>query len=127
MILLDTHVVVWMYEDQQRLIPAPVRRRLNSEPLGLSPFVRLELQYLVGVGKLTVPAQTIIDELTPALELTLTDPPSALVCTTAMAMEWTRDPFDRLLSAHAAATDSPLVTKDRTIRAHLPAAWWASD
>jgi PIN domain nuclease of toxin-antitoxin system len=59
--------------------------------------------------------------------MALTDPPSALVCATAVDMHWTRDPFDRLISAHALAAKAPLVTKDRTIRAHLPLAWWATD
>jgi PIN domain nuclease of toxin-antitoxin system len=124
-ILLDTHVVVWLYEDPQRLIPTPVRQRLEEESLALSPFVRLELEYLSEVGKLSVPPQTIVDELAPRLELALTDPPAALVCQTALGLSWTRDPFDRLLSAQALATATPLVTKDRTIREHLSLAWWA--
>lgn len=126
MILLDTHVVVWLYEDPGRLIPEPVRERLEADPLALSPFVRLELQYLHEVGRISVPPQAIVDELTPTLELVLTDPPSALVCHTATELSWTRDPFDRLISAHALATRTALVTKDRTIREHLPYAWWES-
>jgi PIN domain nuclease of toxin-antitoxin system len=35
-----------------------------------------------------------------------------------------RDPFDRLLSAHAVVAGIPLVTKDRVIRRNLPLAWW---
>lgn len=124
MILLDTHLMVWLYQDPHTLIPSPVRRRLEAEPLGLSPFVRLELQYLSEVGKLTVSPETIVDELTPKLELAWTDPPAALVCQAALAMSWTRDPFDRLISAQATATGTPLVTRDRTIRKHLPLAWW---
>lgn len=126
MILLDTHVVVWLYEDPRRLIPQPVRKRLEDESLALSPFVRLELQYLYEVGRVSVPAQAIVDELGPRLELALTDPPSALICQTATSLNWTRDPFDRLISAQALAAATPLVTKDRTIREHLPLAWWAS-
>ncbi|HZD68780.1 MAG TPA: PIN domain-containing protein [Actinomycetes bacterium] len=125
MILLDTHVVLWLYEDPQQLIPPQVRQRLDGEPLALSPFVRLELQYLFEVGKVSVPAQTIVDELVPSLELALTDPPSALVCQVATELGWTRDPFDRLISAQAIATGTPLATKDRTIREHVPLAWWA--
>ena len=124
MILLDTHVLVWLYEDPRRLIPAPVRQWLEEESLALSPFVRLELEYLSEVGKLSVPPQTIVDELAPKLELVLTDPPTALICQAALGLSWTRDPFDRLLSAHALATGTPLVTKDRTIREHLALARW---
>jgi PIN domain nuclease of toxin-antitoxin system len=123
-ILLDTHVVVWLYHDPERLIPAAVRQRLQAEPLALSPFVRLELQYLYEVKKISAPANAIVDYLVPKLEITLTDPPSALVCQVATTLDWTRDPFDRLISAQAIATRTPLVTKDRTIREQLPLAWW---
>ena len=124
MILLDTHIVVWLYDDPQRLIPPPVHDRLNAEPLALSPFVRLELQYLYEVKKISVPAQAIVDELVPALEMVLTDPPSAQICQAAVALDWTCDPFDRLISAQAISSGATLVTKDRTIRSHLPQAWW---
>jgi PIN domain nuclease of toxin-antitoxin system len=123
-ILLDTHMVVWLYDDPQGLIPPPVHERLNAEPLALSPFVRLELQCLYEVKKISVPAQAIVDELVPGLEMVLTDPPSAQICQAAVALNWTRDPFDRLISAHAVSSGATLVTKDRVIRSHLPLAWW---
>jgi PIN domain nuclease of toxin-antitoxin system len=43
---------------------------------------------------------------------------------TATTLSWTRDPFDRLIAAHAVVADSPLVTADKTIREHLPLAVW---
>ncbi len=124
MILLDTHVVAWLYDDPERLVPPSVRRRLDDEPIGLSPFVRLELQSLYEVGRMSVPAQVVVDELAPKLEMSLTDPPSAAVCERAATLGWTRDPFDRLISAQALVDGSPLVTKDRTILEHLGLAWW---
>lgn len=42
----------------------------------------------------------------------------------AMDLSWTRDPFDRLISAHAIVANAPLVTADETIREHLPLAIW---
>ncbi len=99
---------------------------MDTEQLALSPFVRLELQYLYEVGKVAVPAQAIIDELAPKLELVLTDPPAAILCQVATTLDWTRNPFDRLISAQAVAAGTTLVTKDRVIREHLPLAWWAN-
>lgn len=124
MILLDTHVMVWLYADPEKLIPQPVRQRLDDEQLALSPFVTLELQYLYEVDKISVPADTIVKELTPKLEMAVTDPASASICQAALSLNWTRDPFDRLISAHAMATQTELVTKDRNIREHLRLAWW---
>lgn len=124
-ILLDTHVVVWLYEDPFTLLPPEVRRRLDEDSLGLSPFVRLELHYLYEIGKLGCPPSTIADYLVPQLEMTVTDPSAAAVCQAAQTMDWTRDPFDRLLSAQALVTKSALVTKDRRIRSNLSLAWWS--
>lgn len=39
-------------------------------------------------------------------------------------LSWTRDPFDRLISAHAIVANAPLITADETIREHLPLAIW---
>ena len=39
-------------------------------------------------------------------------------------MKWTRDPFDRLITAQAAVDDSPLLTKDDTIHTYYPKAVW---
>lgn len=124
MILLDTHVVVWLYADPNKLIPSTVRQRLDDEQIALSPFVILELQYLYEIEKISVPADTIVKELVPKLEIVVTDPASASICQAALTMSWTRDPFDRLISAHAAATQTELVTRDRRIRENLPLAWW---
>lgn len=40
-------------------------------------------------------------------------------------ISWTRDPFDRLIAAHAIVTGAPLVTADETILENLPLATWA--
>jgi PIN domain nuclease of toxin-antitoxin system len=104
--------------------PLLVRRRLEAEPLAISPFVGLELDYLHEVGKFSSPSDAVIDDLRLTLELTELDLSAGAVCRMAAGLTWTRDPFDRLLSAHALVVKLPLVTRDETIRAHLPLAWW---
>jgi PIN domain nuclease of toxin-antitoxin system len=42
----------------------------------------------------------------------------------AQSLSWTRDPFDRLIAAHAIVADVPLLTADMTIRENLPLAAW---
>lgn len=42
----------------------------------------------------------------------------------ATSLDWTRDPFDRMIAAHAIVADAPLLTADRTILEHLPLATW---
>jgi PIN domain nuclease of toxin-antitoxin system len=41
-----------------------------------------------------------------------------------MALDWTHDPFDRLISAHALCRGIPLLTKDKMIRRRLKLAVW---
>lgn len=125
MILLDTHLVVWLYGGERDRIPAAVQQRLNREQLGLSPFVQLELAYLYEVGRVRSSAQAVVEELGTRLELVVADVGAAAVCSAALGLTWTRDPFDRLLAAHATVASLPLVTKDQSIRQHLPLAWWA--
>jgi PIN domain nuclease of toxin-antitoxin system len=39
-------------------------------------------------------------------------------------VQWTRDPFDRLIVAQALLHDAPLITKDEHIRRHYAGALW---
>jgi PIN domain nuclease of toxin-antitoxin system len=124
-ILLDTHVLVWLYGAQLHRIPVSVQRRLNQEQLAVSPFAQLELGYLYEVGRVRSPAEVVIHELSALLALIVFDVSSQTVCEAALGFSWTRDPFDRLLAAHATVSAIPLVTKDETLLRHLPFAWWA--
>jgi PIN domain nuclease of toxin-antitoxin system len=54
----------------------------------------------------------------------VTDASAAELGQAAMDLSWTRDPFDRLISAHAIVANAPLVTADETIREHLHLAVW---
>jgi PIN domain nuclease of toxin-antitoxin system len=124
-ILLDTHVVAWVHAGETARIPNAVARRMNAEPLAVSPFVVLELQYLYEAGRTSQPADAVLESIRPPLELTVTDVSAETVCEAARSLSWTRDPFDRLISAHAQVADLPLVTKDATLLEHLDNAWWA--
>ena len=125
LILLDTHVVVWLYGDEKSRLPSAVQDRLNSDQLALSPIVQLELAYLYEVGRVRSSAQAVIADLGARLELVVADVSAAALCSVALGLTWTRDPFDRLLAAHATVANLPLMTKDETIRQHLQLAWWA--
>jgi PIN domain nuclease of toxin-antitoxin system len=48
----------------------------------------------------------------------------AEVVDAAVGLTWTRDPFDRLIAAHAIVAGATLLTADRTILEHLPQASW---
>ncbi len=123
-ILVDTHVIVWLYQGALEKIPNPVRERLDAEPLGLSPIVVLELAYLYERGRVGVGPEDVVRDLEMTIGLRTLDHPFGRVIAAARDLAWTRDPFDRLLCGHALAAHLPLVTADRSIRDNLPLAWW---
>ena len=124
MIYLDTHVVAWLYGGRSDLFPGGVRSRLETDDLVISPVVHLELQYLYEVGKATEPATAVIAALDRILNVRVCPLPFETVTNAALDLVFTRDPFDRLITAQAQAAEAPLITKDRGIRAHYARAVW---
>lgn len=121
---LDTHVVAWLFAGELAQLSAPARRALDNSELLVSRAVVLELQLLHEVGRATVGAEKVIDDLHRRLGLGVCDLPFLDVVKTALPSTWTRDPFDRLIVAQAACRDSTLVTKDRVLRRRYSAALW---
>jgi PIN domain nuclease of toxin-antitoxin system len=121
---LDTHVVAWLYAGRADLLSATARRVVESSELLISPAVVLELQYLHETGRTAGEAERVVADLRTRIELRVCDLPFPEVALHALALSWTRDPFDRLIVAQAAVRDAPLLTKDRAIRRRYRAAVW---
>jgi PIN domain nuclease of toxin-antitoxin system len=90
----------------------------------IPPLAALELAYLHEVGKARDTVPTMLAALRQSIGLEVADASLAELATTAIGLSWTRDPFDRLIAAHAIVADAPLITADRTILEHLPLARW---
>ncbi len=125
MIYLDSHVVAWLYASGTKLL-SPVATELidGSDDVRISPMVRLELRYLYEIGRVKQPPSPVLDVLQSVLGLSVCPAPFAAVVHGAETLDWTRDPFDRLIVAQAALHDAPLVTKDETLRSKYHAAVW---
>jgi PIN domain nuclease of toxin-antitoxin system len=122
---LDTHVLVWLYQDgATRLSPRGAEAIECSEVLLVSPVIELELTYLHEIGRITCSATVILDSLRRDLELDTCRLPFASVVGAAIGQTWTRDPFDRLIVAQAAHGQVPLLTADANMREHYPPAFW---
>ena len=121
---LDTHVVVWLYaKDAERISPR-ARELIEHHDLLLSPMVLLELEYLFKTGKTTAKALEIYDYLRETIQIEVCNKSFATVARRSIGIKWTRDPFDRLITAQAAIDESLLLTRDDTIHSHYPAAIW---
>ena len=125
MIFLDTHVVVWLFAEADR-IPGPVRARIDEAHLYVSPMVRLELSLLAEIGRVTLPAEAFLNGLHRDLDLQVEESGWVRCAEIADHLSWTRDSFDRLIVAHAIAFGAPLCTRDRHLRDHYRAAFWTS-
>lgn len=124
MIHLDTHVVVWLYQGRREAFPAAVQALLATRRPLVSPTVRLELGLLREIGRLTVEPEEILGALRDVADLGAAESGFERVAALATTLRWTRDPFDRLIAAHALADDLPLVTRDATMLQHCRVARW---
>lgn len=124
MIALDTHAVVWLHAGETGLFPETARKRLDEEASVLCPLVALELEYLYEIERIALPADTILADLATEIGLELCSRPFATTLRVSLKQKWTRDPFDRIIAAHAVANNLDLLTKDRSILDHCERAFW---
>lgn len=124
LVYLDTHVVVWLYDALTDRLSQAAAEAIEENDLVISWMVELELHFLHEIGRLRVKPAEIVRHLSTQVGLRLSDVGLERIVRTAAGMDWTRDVFDRLIAAESAAMDVPLVTKDRTIRAHHKLSIW---
>lgn len=122
---LDTHVVVWLHKGDLTRIPAPARLLLRSRRPLISPMVTAELTLLHEIGRIPVPAAEVVNDLRELADLGVAESPFARVAARCADLGWTRDPFDRMIVAHALCDDVPLLTADRLMLARCPLAFWS--
>ena len=124
MIALDTHVVAWLYAGEVARIPKAVKRKLDSNDLGISPIVMLELEYLREIDRITDGAESICADLRRRIGLETLDDSFAEIIVKSLEQAWTRDPFDRVISAHASMYGYELATKDTSMLRNCACAFW---
>lgn len=118
MIYLDTHIVVWLYAGQIEKLNEKAIELINENEILISPIVRLELQDLLEIKRITETPDNIITDLSNSIGLKICDKAFNNIVNFSMRIGWTRDPFDRLIVANAAIQDDYLITKDQTILSH---------
>lgn len=124
MIYLDTHVVVWLYAGRLGELTRQAQAAIEDHDLLISPMVLLELQYLHEIGRVNVPAETIVGTLAGEIGLQVCDQPFPRVAAAAAAETWTRDPFDRIIVGQARLRGLSLISKDAHIKSNYPRTLW---
>jgi len=120
-ILLDTHVVVWLAFEQSR-VSAKARAaiddaRKNADGLAISDITLLELATLVRKGRihLSISLESFLQEVESMFVVL---PITGRACARAMSLpaKYPKDPADRVIGATALVEGLPLLTADGAIR-----------
>lgn len=120
MILVDTHVVLWLAVEERRISAkarAAIIKARTEDGLAISDISLLELAMLANRGRIQVGAG--IESLLREVEVRFAVLPiNARVCMAALRLPpaYPKDPADRIIGATAIAEGLPLITADREIR-----------
>ena len=124
MIYLDTHIIVWLYSGELGLFSEKAVELIENNDIFISSMVTLELQYLLETKRINKSPSIIVETLTNNIGLKICTKVFSHVIKESMKHTWTRDPFDRIITANASIGKKILLTKDSHIQKHYSRAVW---
>jgi len=121
LILLDTHVVIWLAHDYKRISTAAhaaiENARNQARGLAVCDITLVEIAQLARHGRINLipDAETVLSEV--VLHFVIL-PITARIAMHAFALpaRYPKDPVDRVIGATALVENIPLITADREIR-----------
>jgi PIN domain nuclease of toxin-antitoxin system len=130
LILLDTHVVIWLAQDYQRISAkaqsAIKDARMKDRGLAVPSIALVEIARLSSRGQVSLKpdAETVLAEVEHRFVIL---PITANIALQAYALpaSYPKDPADRIIGATALVEDIALLTADREIRKSraVPTIW----
>ena len=122
MIFLDTHVLVWLVADEERLsrpAASAIRRARISDGIGIADVVIWELAFLLARGILRThnTIEKTVENFVVRSGVTV-KPITVEIASIAAQFpdSYPKDPIDRMVGAAARAEGLTLITKDKRIR-----------
>jgi PIN domain nuclease of toxin-antitoxin system len=114
-----------MAEKKLSRVSQKALHHMSSSILLLSPMVVLELEYMREIGRSLFSARDVQAKLESDVGVKVCQISFPSIMQVALDEGWTRDPFDRIIVAHAKANNfSYLVSADETIQQRYPRAVW---
>ncbi len=121
MILVDTHIVVWILSDASQLSSSAKsaidRARNAGEGLAISDITLLELATLAAKGRiqLDISLESFLNDVQAKFAVL---PITGRACVIALGLprSFPKDPADRIIAGTALTEGLPLLTADREIR-----------
>jgi PIN domain nuclease of toxin-antitoxin system len=120
-ILLDTHILVWLLEDSERIgepVHAQIQHAADEDCLFVSAITPWEISMLVAKARLRL-GQDVSEWLGAALNLPgiRLEPLSLAIAVASTRLPWEvhPDPADRILLATTRHLDATLITADQQI------------
>jgi PIN domain nuclease of toxin-antitoxin system len=120
--MLDTHIAVALYQGKTTGLSKHALRAIDQSAIYISPAVLLELEMLFEIKRIKLGGHAIASYLRRELDIALAQEKFSEIANHALRFSFTRDPFDRLIVAHAACCGMGLITQDENVLAHFPQA-----
>jgi len=118
-VLVDSHVLLWMDSDPDRLSLAANEAILAADELAVASVTWYELAWLAEHDRIEakLPLNSWLDDLAGQVR-TVPITPAIATAAVQLPASFPRDPTDRIIYATAIQYGWKLVTKDEQLRAH---------
>jgi len=123
-VFIDTHVAIWLFAKEKKKFSAAAITLIEKNDLAVSPMMISELGLFYEIRRINYTPQQIIESLKKSIGLEVSDIAFETIAYKSTEVLWTRDPFDRIITATAMVENSKLLTKDQMILDHYEHAVW---
>ncbi len=117
-IYIDTHVAVWLFQNDLTKFSKKALRLMEKHDLLISPMAIMELGFLYEIGRVTYKPLEILSELNQTIDLKVCEEKFIHSVYQSINITWTKNPFDRLIVANASFNNAILISKDKNILDH---------